>query len=88
MRKFIFALIAAFSVMAASAQTTIKVEAPNIVGVNEQFNVRFIISGEDGPSEFHWEPGGDFQLVWGPQKGTSSSTRYVNGTRTHTAQTS
>ncbi|MBP5626426.1 MAG: BatD family protein [Bacteroidales bacterium] len=87
MRKIVFVLIAAFSMLAASAQTSIKVQAPNIVGVNEQFNVTFVISGEHAPSDFHWEPGNDFQLVWGPQKGTSSSTSIVNGTRTHTSQT-
>ena len=87
MRKILTVLIAAFSVLAASAQTSIKVQAPNLVGVNEQFNVTFIISGENAPSDFHWDPGNDFQLVWGPQKGTSSSTRYINGTRTHSSQT-
>jgi len=87
MRKILFTLLAAFSVLAASAQTSIKVQAPNLVGVNEQFNVTFIISGDNAPSEFRWEPGNDFQLVWGPQRGSSSSTSYVNGKRTHTSQT-
>ena len=87
MRKIVLVLIAAFSMLAASAQTTIKVQAPNLVGVNEQFNVTFVISGEHAPSEFQWEPGSDFQLVWGPQKGTSSSTSIINGKRTHSAQT-
>lgn len=87
MRKILFALLAAFSVWAASAQTSIQVQAPNLVGVNEQFNVTFVISGEHAPSDFQWEPGSDFQLVWGPQKGTSTSISIVNGTRTRTSQT-
>ena len=87
MRKIVLVLIAAFSVLAASAQTSIKVQAPNLVGVNEQFNVTFVISGEHAPSEFQWDPGSDFQLVWGPQKGTSSSTSIINGKRTHSSQT-
>ena len=87
MRKILFVLLAVFSVLTASAQTSIKVQAPNLVGVNEQFNVTFIISGDNAPSEFRWEPGNDFQLVWGPQRGSSSSTSYVNGKRTHSSQT-
>ena len=55
--------------------------------VNEQFNVTFVISGEDAPSDFEWSAGEDFQLVWGPQKGRSSSMSIVNGHRTKTSQT-
>ena len=60
MRKGLAALaLSVFaSVMAAMpafAQTSIKVEAPNIVGADEQFNVTFIIEGEDRPSEFVWD---------------------------------
>ncbi|MDY6445031.1 MAG: BatD family protein, partial [Bacteroidales bacterium] len=87
MKKLIACLAAALCALAAFAQTTLKVQAPNLVGVNEQFNVTFIISGEDKPSDFHWEPGSDFQLVWGPQQGHSSSTSIINGKRTHSSQT-
>ena len=31
------------------AQNAIRVEAPNVVGINEQFNVTFIIEGENSP---------------------------------------
>jgi len=68
------------------AQTEIKVEAPNMVGLDEQFNVTFIIEGEDSPSDFQWSGGNDFQLVWGPQKGTSTSIQIVNGKRTRSSQ--
>ena len=87
MKKLIACLAAALCALAALAQTTIKVQAPNLVGVNEQFNLTFIISGEDRPSDFQWEPGSDFQLVWGPQQGHSSSTSFINGKRTHSSQT-
>jgi len=79
--------MAAMTFLAASAQTSIKVQAPNLVGLNEQFNVTFIISGEHTPSDFRWEPGANFQLVWGPQRGTSTSVSIVNGNRTRTSQT-
>ena len=87
MRKLMSFLVAAFSVLAASAQTSIQVQAPNLVGVNEQFNVTFVIDGEHSQDNFQWDPGSDFQLVWGPQRGFSSSTKYVNGKREHSAQT-
>ncbi|MCR4860925.1 MAG: BatD family protein [Bacteroidales bacterium] len=87
MKRLITLLTAALCVLAASAQTSIKVQAPNLVGVNEQFNVTFIISGEKAPSEFSWEAGGDFQLVWGPQKGSSTSISIVNGKSTRSSQT-
>ena len=82
--------IAAFLLMAifqTSAQNVIRVEAPNVVAVNEQFNVTFIIEGEKSPSDFHWSEGDDFQLVWGPQKGSSSSIQIINGKRSSSHQT-
>lgn len=82
--------IAAFLLMAifqASAQNVIRVEAPDVVAVNEQFNVTFIIEGEKNPSDFQWSVGDDFQLVWGPQKGSSSSIQIINGKRSSSHQT-
>ena len=70
----------------ATAQTKIAVEAPNIVGSDEQFNVTFIIEGEDRPSNFNWNPGDDFTLVWGPQRGESTSIRVINGKRSKSSQ--
>ena len=70
----------------AAAQTKISVEAPNIVGSDEQFNVTFIIEGEDRPSNFNWNPGDDFTLVWGPQRGESTSIRVINGKRSKSSQ--
>lgn len=79
------AIFLSVSVSSALAQS-IKVDAPNIVGENERFNVTFIIEGEDRPSEFKWEPGDDFTLVWGPQTGSSTSIRIINGKRSKSSQ--
>ena len=82
--------IAAFLLMAffqLAAQNSIKVEAPDVVAVNEQFNVTFIIEGEKSPSDFQWSVGDDFQLVWGPQRGSSSSIQIINGKRSSSHQT-
>ena len=87
MRNLISAIAVMVSAALAAAQPTINVQAPNIVGVNEQFKVSFVISGEDAPSDFEWSAGEDFQLVWGPQKGRSSSVSIVNGHRSKTSQT-
>ena len=78
------ALLAAAT--AAFAQTSIKVQVPNVVAVDEQFNISFIVEGENAPSDFSWSQGDDFQLVWGPQKGTSTSITIVNGKRTRSSQ--
>ncbi len=87
MRKIIAIVAALCLALAASAQTSVKVQVPNLVGVNEQFNITFIVSGEHAPSEFTWDAGSDFQLVWGPTKGTSTSVSIINGTRTRSSQT-
>ena len=72
---------------AAAAQGTIRVEVPNVVGVSERFNVVFVIDGEHEPSDFNWTPTEDFQLVWGPQKGSSRSTQIINGKVSKSART-
>lgn len=87
MRKFMLAVIATLlAVPSAFAQNDISVDAPNVVGLDEQFNVAFSIEGEDKPSDFLWEPGEDFNLVWGPQTGYSSSTSIINGKRSKSVQ--
>jgi len=75
------------SALLAQAQPSIKVQVPNLVSVDEQFNISFTISGENAPSSFEWQPGSDFKLVWGPQKGTSTSVSIVNGQHSRTSQT-
>ena len=75
------ALLLFVSSLVASAQATIRVEAPNLVAVGEQFSVSFIIEG-DRPSDFQWTPSADFQLIWGPTQSTSTSVSIINGKRT------
>ena len=51
MKRIISILIVFISVAFASfAQNEIKVEAPDVVAVDEQFNVTFIIEGEKEPT--------------------------------------
>ncbi|MCQ2183137.1 MAG: BatD family protein [Bacteroidales bacterium] len=87
MKKSLSVILLVFAVFQAFAQTSVRVQAPNLVGVNEQFNVTFVVEGENAPSSFEWNVGDDFQLVWGPQKGSSTSISIVNGTRTKSSQT-
>ena len=75
-------MIVMLSAALMNAQNSIRVEVQNIVSTDEQFNVTFIIEGEDRPSSFDWNPGQDFNLVWGPQTGSSTSINIVNGKRT------
>ena len=70
----------------AFAQTSILVEAPNVVAADEQFNVTFIIEGENSPTDFAWTSNDDFQIQWGPQSGKSTSIQIVNGQRSKTVQ--
>ena len=86
MKKLLFTIFAALSALVTYAQTDIKVEVHRVVEVGEQFNVTFIIEGENKVSEFTWEPSSDFQLLWGPQKGQSSSVQIVNGNMTKSVQ--
>ena len=70
------------------AQSRIKVEVHNIVELSERFNVVFVVEGEHSPSDFTWSAGDDFSVVWGPQKGTSTSISMVNGKTTRSTQVS
>ena len=75
------------SAVPAFAQSEIKVQTHNVVAADEQFNVTFIIDGESKPSDFTWNPGDDFQLLWGPQQGRSTSVQMINGKTTKSVQT-
>lgn len=87
MRKLFLTVLTLISAIAASAQTDIKVQTHNVVAADEQFNVTFIIEGEAKPADFAWEPGDDFQLLWGPQQGRSTSVQMINGKTTKSVQT-
>ena len=87
MKRIVSSLLFFFAAMSiAAAQGSVTVKVQNLVSVDEQFNVTFVIDGENAPSDFSWSEGDDFQLVWGPQRGTSTSLSIVNGQRTRTSQ--
>ena len=86
MKKLFLMALALYAAVVAFAQTGIRVEAPNVVAADEQFNVTFIIEGEDSPSDFSWASSDEFQVQWGPQQGKSTSIQIVNGKRSKTVQ--
>ena len=86
LKKVASALSVLLLSISALAQSTIKVDVLNIVGADERFNVVFIVEGEHSPSDFSWAPTDDFQLVWGPQKGSSTSVQMINGKVTRSSQ--
>lgn len=86
MKKLTLFVVALFCALTTFAQDKIDVQAPNLVGLDEQFNVTFVIEG-DSPSDFNWAPGNDFQLVWGPQKGTMRTFSSTNGNSSSSFQT-
>ena len=77
----------ALAAVLAYAQTEIEVQVHNVVAEDEQFNVTFVIEGEAKSSDFAWSPGDDFQLLWGPQQGRSTSVQMINGKTTRSVQT-
>ena len=86
-RKLTLPALGLFAALAMASAQTIRVEAPNIVELQERFNVAFVIEGNDAPSDFRWSEGDGFTLVWGPQKGTSTSVQMVNGKVSRSSQT-
>ena len=86
MKRLFLTLLSALAVFVSYAQTSIKVEAPNVVAADEQFNVTFIIEGENSPTDFTWTSNDDFQIQWGPQQGKSTSIQIVNGQRSKNVQ--
>ena len=81
-------LTACFAALTLWAQPSMRVEVHNIVELQERFNVVFVVEGENSPSDFQWEAGDDFSVVWGPQKGSSTSIQIINGKTTRSSQTS
>ena len=86
MKRVLLMMLVALSALVSNAQTSIDVRMHNVVALDEQFNITFIIEG-DKPSGFEWQPGDDFVLVWGPQQGRSSSVQIINGKRTESSET-
>lgn len=88
MKRLSALLAASLWALFAWAQPSIHVEVHNIVELSERFNVIFVVDGQHSPSDFQWDAGDDFNIVWGPQKGTSSSIQIINGKASRSSQTS
>lgn len=86
MKRIFLTVLSVLTALVASAQTSIQVEAPNVVATDEQFNITFIIEGENSPSDFSWTSNDAFQIQWGPQQGKSTSIQIINGQRTKSVQ--
>lgn len=87
MRKLFLTIAFVFAAVIVDAQTSIQVQTHKVVAEDERFNVTFVIDGNIKVSDFTWEPGEDFQLLWGPQRGHSSSIQIINGKTTKSSQT-
>ena len=87
MRKLFLTVLSVISALALQAQTGIQVQTHNVVAVDEHFNVTFIIEGDAKVTDFTWTSGDDFELLWGPQQGRSSSVQIINGKTTKSVQT-
>ena len=83
MKRRILTLMFLLSSLTGAAQT-LKVEGPGVVAADETFRIVFTADGR--MSDFEWPGTDDFDVVWGPQKGSMSSTSIVNGKRTSTHQ--
>lgn len=86
MKKLILMICVSLMSVMALAQTNIQMQVHDVVTSDEQFTVSFVIEG-NRPSEFEWEPGDEFELLWGPQQGRSSSVQMVNGKYSESSQT-
>lgn len=87
MKRLITNAILLLTAAIALGQNKITVQAPEIVALDERFNVTFVISGRAEPSSFDWTPGNGFQLVWGPQKGSYHQRTTINGKSESSTQT-
>ena len=81
-RRFLTFILLLGSLVCAAQSLT--VEAPGVVTADETFRVTFTADGK--MSDFNWEGSDGFEIVWGPQKGSMSSTSIVNGKRTSVHQ--
>ena len=81
--KRILTLLFMLCTLTGAAQT-LKLEGPRVVSLDETF--RIVFTADARMSDFEWPGTDDFDVVWGPQKGSMSSTNIVNGKRTSSHQ--
>ena len=82
MKKFVTSILFLALAVVASAQSSIQVQVHNVVSVDEDFRVVFVIEGENSASDFNWECPEDFDLLIGPMESSSRSVSIINGKRT------
>ena len=86
--KRLFAIIALIlGTVCAYAQPSITVQVPSAVTLDEQFSLSFVVEGEKS-DDFNWPGSQDFDILWGPQVGSSSSVTIINGKRNKTVSSS
>lgn len=85
MRRISISLLFALLSLGMWAQS-LQVQGPAVVGLDEQFNLTFIFEGESQPADFSWPSSSDFKIVWGPQKGSSTSIQIINGKTSRSVQ--
>jgi len=86
LKKILLIAVVLLTSMAASAQATFTVDVPRVVGLDENFRLIFVASGE--PSDFNPPQFKDFDVLAGPTASTMSSTQIINGKRTDSFQVS
>ena len=84
MKRIIAFLAFAFIFSIYAPAQTLTVDAPGVVTTDETFRVVFTADGK--MTDFDWSGTEDFNVVWGPQRGSMSSTNIVNGKRTSSHQ--
>ena len=57
------------------------VTAPNWVQTNENFNVSFVFNETEAVTDFNFPIPDGIEIVWGPQKGSSTTISIVDGKR-------
>ena len=75
MKRLLSIVLLFAAVAAASAQTSIKVEVPNVVAMDEQFGVTFIVDGEKTPRTCHGLAATASSLCGGLRKGPLPASR-------------
>lgn len=88
MKRILIFLLTLFVFVPGLSAQNLTVDAPNLVEVGESFNLSFVYDGSENVSDFNWNEGGDFLVVWGPQQGSSTSISIINGKHTKSVKRS
>ena len=88
MKRILIFLLTLFVFVPGLSAQNLTVDTPNLVEVGESFNLSFVYDGSENVSDFNWNEGGDFLVVWGPQQGSSTSISIINGKHTQSVKRS